>query len=150
VDVMPRPIVPDPPAAFDDDGIGPEELALGPPAVRPSQKPGSAARALSCVLNFGWAFWTLLTRIFSNPTIRAAMLAFVLGVIPPIKALFVGPGETPLSPMLAAIQILGQAQVSQSVGRSVTSAQGRQGGTADAPRVPGRAGEWVCRYRARC
>lgn len=36
---------------------------------------------------------TALGRVSMNPTIRAAALAFFLGLIPPLKALFVGPHD---------------------------------------------------------
>jgi len=50
----------------------------------------------------------------ANPSIRAALLAFFLGLIPPIKALFVPSAarpDPPLGAFLGAMQILGQAQV---------------------------------------
>jgi len=56
-------------------------------------------------------------RISTNPTIRAAALAFFLGLIPPLKRLFVAPKipgtfGPPLGSVAAAVEILGSAQVS--------------------------------------
>ena len=53
----------------------------------------------------------LFARMVANPSIRAAMVAFFLGLIPPIKALFVGGDRAPLGALLGAIDILGTAQV---------------------------------------
>ncbi len=68
------------------------------------------------VLGCGEATWQLLGRMCANPSIRAAMVAFALGIVPPVKALFVGgdgegADDPPLGAFTGAMEILGTAQV---------------------------------------
>ena len=75
-----------------------------------------AERACDSVLNCCDGTWQVLRRMGANPSIRAAMVAFALGLVPPIKALFVGGdgegvNDPPLGAFTGAIEILGTAQV---------------------------------------
>jgi hypothetical protein len=50
---------------------------------------------VSCQMCLGHGFM-LVKRLLATPTVRAAALAFVLGIIPQVKALFVGGPFPPL------------------------------------------------------
>ena len=88
----------------------PALVYVASPRYLPGPPPTCHSRLLDC-----WdGSVQVMGRMAANPSIRAAMVAFVLGLIPPIKALFVpsdGRPDPPLGAFLGAIQILGQAQV---------------------------------------
>lgn len=75
-----------------------------------------AERACDGLLGCCDGTWQVLRRMGANPSIRAAMAAFALGLVPPLKALFVGGdgegvNDPPLGAFTGAIEILGSAQV---------------------------------------
>jgi len=101
----------------------PPGTAISAPSHFPSFHPSSPTSLgtfppsptyTSHLLSFKNDVIIVLSRMVANPSIRAALLAFFLGLIPPIKALFVPSSDRPNPPLgafLGAMQILGQAQV---------------------------------------
>lgn len=69
---------------------------------------GATLRAHASVL--ATRVYSVLAGVLSNPPIQAALLAMVLAVWPPLKALLIGP-DAPLRFLASAVDTLGDAQV---------------------------------------
>ncbi|KAM3571679.1 hypothetical protein VYU27_006288 [Nannochloropsis oceanica] len=117
----PPPPPPSPPPPPPPSGIPISTLTHSvPPLFSPSATLGLGGTSpppptnTSYLASFKNGALVVLSRMVANPSIRAALLAFFLGLIPPIKALFVSSADRPNPPLgafLGAMQILGQAQV---------------------------------------
>lgn len=98
--------------------ISSQSLSSTPPLPMHSPEPSIlVVRPPTCysrILDVWVGFLLVISRLAANPSIRAALTAFFLGLFPPIKALFVPTVDRPDPPLgafLGAMRILGQAQV---------------------------------------